>query len=468
MCDFGWTGSCCGQLNFLPIDYKQTSGGYKHPLTSTWGGNIIKNSTTSAYHMWVAEMKPEGTPTDPGAGSCGLSTWSKNSQITHVTSPTLGGPYKRQEVAVPTWSHNPIVREMPDGTFVLYHIGGGSNPLNATPPQGYCANNGTSPCGEQSFDQCAIPVDPCSLPSPPGYTCNPNVCMGSGGDCGITLAEPTLQCNASAWDGGCIAAAAAACKSTPGCASFAMSNEWEGLNHAKLFAKGGALTPNSQWVVWESGASESARAQSNCTLEMHTATSTEGPWTKYGEAAITPCAGNNPGPWVHPNGTVYIVFTEFGMGLWRAETWRGPYTLIAKGACGGGEDPSLFLNPRGEWHCLYHRSPFGNPDVAIGHSYSLDGFQWFTASDPAANSTIATPGGGRVVHGKRERPHLYYEDGKLAAFVSGMGIIPECDPDSPLYAPASDCSSATQYHHLDANSPGPGWWDRTYTNVQLF
>ena len=357
VCDAGWTGACCGQLNLAPVDYAATGGGYRHPNTSTWGGNIIRNASSGAYSMWIAEMKPKSAD---GSGSCGLSTWASNSQITHVMSASaLGGPYLRQEVAVYEWSHNPIVRQAPDGTLVMWHIGGGGGSANSTLPKGFCAANGTSPCGEQDFDKCGSAPNPCNATAVPGYACHPGTCMGAGGSCGPTLAEPLLACDPKSW-AGCITAAAAACAATPGCAAFSLSDAWIGLNHAKLFSQGAVTTVNGQWASWTALPVPAAPAAAgSCTLKMHTASSSAGPWTPYTEATITPCGGNNPGPWVHPNGTVFIVFTEQHMGLWRADTWRGPYTLVSTGACGGGEDPSLFLNARGEFHCTYHRSPFG-------------------------------------------------------------------------------------------------------------
>jgi hypothetical protein len=466
VCDAGWTGACCGQLNLLPMDYAATGGGYKHSSTSTWGGNIVRNASTGAYHMWIAEMAPAAAD---GSGSCGLTTWGTNSQITHVTAPSMLGPYRREKVAVPLWSHNPIVRQAPDGTLVMWHIGSG-NAANQTPTKGYCARNGTSPCGEQVFDKCGPLVDPCAF-TPSGWKCTPNTCMGAGGNCGKTIAEPVLPCN-STW-AACLPAAAAACRATPDCVAFSMSDAWQGLNRVKLFGKGAITTPNAQWASWTDATPEGIAASvatpgSACTLSIHTARSTAGPWVSFPNATITPCAGNNPGPWVHPNGTIYIVFTESGMGLWRGDTWAGPYTFVTSGACGGGEDPSLFINPRGEWHCLYHRSPFNNPNVAIGHSFSKDGFTWLVQDEPAANSTIAVAnasGFSQLVHGKRERPHVYYEDGTLRAFVSGMGLVPFCDPFGESYTPGADCSATTQYALIDTNSPG-GWTDKTYTNVQ--
>ena len=119
---------------------------------------------------------------------------------------------------------------------------------------------------------------------------------------------------------------------------------------------------------------------------------------------------------------------------------------------------------------MFHRSPFNNPDIAIGHAYSADGFTWYVASEPAANSTIAfnaPPLAPAVVHGKRERPHPYFDaTGAMTAFVSGVCITPACDPlDGGVIANASACSSRTQYYQCDANSPD-GWYDRTYTLVQ--
>jgi hypothetical protein len=92
--------------------------------------------------------------------------------------------------------------------------------------------------------------------------------------------------------------------------------------------------------------------------------------------------------------------------------------------------------------------------------------QWFSAAEAAANSTIASTAHGKVIHGKRERPHLYFDD-KLhpTAFVSGVCVTPACDPVAGTFDKTADCSSRTQYHHCDANSPD-GWYDRTYTLVQ--
>lgn len=353
-CDTAWTGACCTALNLLPVALNSS---YRHPLTSTWGGNIIVDAASGTHHMWIAEMAPAGVGGDPGAGSCGLTTWSSNSQITHVTSSSLEGPYARQEVVLPIWSHNPIVRlfNESDGsqTYVLYHIGSGSG---GAPGDGYCGKNATSPCGEQSFDQCE--VDTCV--AVPGYACSSGYCSGDAladGDCGADIAEPTLNgCSSYAE---CAPLAAAACAATSGCVSFGLSQAW-GFGKAKLFSAGkGGLTPNSQWTTWVANGHDNdmyarARAEGrwpvpppavaadgSCTLQVAASKSSAGPWTPITNVTINPCAGNNPSPWLAPNGTVFFVATDDNMGLWRAPSWRGPYELVTTGACGGGEDPSL-------------------------------------------------------------------------------------------------------------------------------
>ena len=47
------------------MDFARTGGGYRHPTTSTWGANIIRNGTT--FHMWLAECVCYLQPIQPPA-----------------------------------------------------------------------------------------------------------------------------------------------------------------------------------------------------------------------------------------------------------------------------------------------------------------------------------------------------------------------------------------------------------------
>ena len=96
-------------------------------------------------------------------------------------------------------------------------------------------------------------------PAPPkGYACRSDSCLGVGGSCAATLAEPKLDlvggCNfthaTDASLAACALAAAAACNAQPGCRSFALDPKWHGSAPAtKLFA-GASLTPKQGWDAW--------------------------------------------------------------------------------------------------------------------------------------------------------------------------------------------------------------------------
>lgn len=396
ICKFGWTGESCGQLDLLPVDFENTNGGYKHPKTSTWGGSIIMKD--GMYHMWLAEMLPFGTEGDAGAGSCGLTSWATNSQITHVTSTHLLGPYVRKEVVVPVWSHNPKVVMSSDGTLLLFHIGDGTFPAGKN--LSFCAQNGTSPCGLASTEVCGL------------YRCD----------------EASMKC-------------------VPGEGKYMSISECS----AKCHSKASSLSEPSLKIP-----------HSNCDIELHVAKSSSGPWQPYKNASIVPClfaAANNPAPFIHPNGTVYVAFNDGGTSLWKAESWHGPYTHVAD-LFNTGEDPFIWVDAEGYWHCLFHGG-----DTTTGHAYSIDGHKWIISST-AANSTVSSTSHGDISHGKRERPHLYFDDHlNPTAFITGVCLTPECDPFSGHFDRSADCSPAAQNHRCGMD-PGRGYYDRTYTLVQ--
>jgi hypothetical protein len=204
----------------------------------------------------------------------------------------------------------------------------------------------------------------------------------------------------------------------------------------------------------------------------------------------SPTNGNNPAPFLARNGSVFVVFNDGAMSMFRSDSgFRGPYSLVTTGTCGGGEDPVIWLGTRG-WHCLYHRSPFADPaGQAIGHAFSPDGFEWRQSPGAAATSQIEYDDGAggvlAVTFGKRERPHLLFDaaSGAPTAFVSAVGINPQCDPflfdaagrpyiDAARLAAINldrHCANVegawVQYQRLDLNFL-PGYYDRAWTHVQ--
>jgi hypothetical protein len=136
VCDAGWTTlphgvknsmlPGCGYLDFLAANYTACGpacafhGGVNdNQSTSSWGGSVIElNSSngTSEFWMFAAEF----------ANHCDLGAWGTNSRVVAAVSRTPTGPFIRQNVAIPTFAHNPEVVRAPDGTLILYTLGAGT------------------------------------------------------------------------------------------------------------------------------------------------------------------------------------------------------------------------------------------------------------------------------------------------------------------------------------------------------
>ena len=131
VCDPGWTTlpfgpnnsltPGCGYLDFLPSPITECgdacafhggSGGVDRKTTS-WGGSVLHQD--GKYWMFAAEM----------ANQCTLGQWTTNSQVVNAVSSSPLGPFVRQGIAIPPWSHNPQAVRAPDGTYVIYTLGPG-------------------------------------------------------------------------------------------------------------------------------------------------------------------------------------------------------------------------------------------------------------------------------------------------------------------------------------------------------
>ena len=129
-CDPGWTtlpfgGPWCGFLDFLPSPISKCGpacafhggeGGVDMATTS-WGGSVIgpSQNADAKYWMFAAEM----------AQHCTLGEWTTNSQVVTAVSDTPLGPFVRQAMAIPPWSHNPEAIRAADGTYVIFTLGPG-------------------------------------------------------------------------------------------------------------------------------------------------------------------------------------------------------------------------------------------------------------------------------------------------------------------------------------------------------
>lgn len=165
---------------------------------------------------------------------------------------------------------------------------------------------------------------------------------------------------------------------------------------------------------------------------VHVSTSLDGPWTVV--PGVTAC--NNPAPWVHPNGTIYL---WCGGSLLRADVISGPYvsvgnhTLSGKGVAGHLEDPQIWTDARGDWHCLYHVFQYGkNNGTCVGthvsaHHYSPDGLNWYTIDAEPYGNEVELTTGETVVLATRERPKLFFNAvGEMTHLLNGVCGVPFC------------------------------------------
>ena len=225
------------------------------PAVSSWGGDVLFDG--ASFHLYVAAM----------TNNCSLSSWETNSRIEHAVSQSVTGPYVRSDVAVNTWSHNPVAMQLPgigSPRFALLHIGSGSGKRDG------------------------------------GANCSRGAPFDRGAPLGTTA-----------------------------------------------------------------GAT------------IHVSDSLAGPWRALLNSTLGPC--NNPSPWVHRNGTIFLVCSggPSGNGLWRAERIWGPWSLVTAtlsapgGVFGVYEDPYLYMSGD-TFHLLFHVYETGEPGTTCVHSTVSD------------------------------------------------------------------------------------------------
>merc|ERR1712038_635348 len=115
MCDPGWKGEKCGQVDLLPA-YRY--GGYRNESLSSWGGYSIKIG--EKWHMFASGMSHK----------CPLEKFATNSMTIHATSKNPGGPYQLEDVPLPEFHHSVSVMRVNKTTLALFTEGITTNGLN--------------------------------------------------------------------------------------------------------------------------------------------------------------------------------------------------------------------------------------------------------------------------------------------------------------------------------------------------
>eukprot|EP00413_Alexandrium_margalefii_P002002 CAMPEP_0204523498 /NCGR_PEP_ID=MMETSP0661-20131031/6869_1 /ASSEMBLY_ACC=CAM_ASM_000606 /TAXON_ID=109239 /ORGANISM="Alexandrium margalefi, Strain AMGDE01CS-322" /LENGTH=402 /DNA_ID=CAMNT_0051529197 /DNA_START=42 /DNA_END=1250 /DNA_ORIENTATION=- len=118
-CDGPWSGLDCSQLRFKPALISSCGKACAYHAmdkrNTSWGGSVIRGGD-GRFYMAAAEM----------AGGCTLDSWTTNSQVAIAVADRPEGPYAKQQVAVPPWSHNPQMVRATDGTYLIFTLGDGT------------------------------------------------------------------------------------------------------------------------------------------------------------------------------------------------------------------------------------------------------------------------------------------------------------------------------------------------------
>ena len=212
------------------------------------------------------------------------------------------------------------------------------------------------------------------------------------------------------------------------------------------------------------------------TFYVATAPTLRGPWNtsnlSFVDVNQPPAAGpnywavhkSNPSPFIFDNGSALVFFSSQNcppgwpgakapacVGMATAPTWQGPYTAVGTTpiTTPESEDPSVFRDPRGNFHLLtnvntYHKHcPAG---VACGgHAHSADGIHWSALFVGAFGPVITFENGTVYNAAYVERPQVVQDaDGTPVGFFVGTGIggPPPCGPARPTAVSAVSARGA--------------------------
>ena len=164
---------------------------------------------------------------------------------------------------------------------------------------------------------------------------------------------------------------------------------------------------------------------------------------------------SSTGPVLFKNGTMNMFYraqSDLPPPTCSTESIGVQYCANRTAPCSGGfnpifkhtaEDPSVFIDHRGNWHMLVNALPGGcNPKVQQGgHAWSKDGVVWSEPRTGAYNTTIVFTNGTSFTCSRRERPQMILDgDGVPLAMTSG---VTGCPPFG-VYKGGGDCFTLAQ------------------------
>lgn len=328
ICDAPWGGSTCGTLEFTE---KEATGAYGMGVpfaVTSWGGNAVRRGDT--WHLYVTEMAGD---------HCGLHVWGSQSTVAHATSPHASGPYKKSSTVLPHEAHNPETIEV-DGALYIFHIG----TADSQKPVVACNVTLESERGSALAEPGGCPA------APAGFSVFPGHCVGADhrrSDC--TSSGDGWQIEGGDCRSGnihdCAAQVSKQCQRNPACHSFALhtsGNDCQNPSGTKILYKlmrlgANSTVKNSGWVSYvRPGAAPKGPAHPHPPgppsppspaaggSKIHRSTDPFGPFLPVIATDYPEC--NNPSPFLHKNGTLFLACT---WSLHSAPRPEGPWKHVA-------------------------------------------------------------------------------------------------------------------------------------------
>jgi hypothetical protein len=152
----------------------------------------------------------------------------------------------------------------------------------------------------------------------------------------------------------------------------------------------------------------------------------------------------NPAPWPLPDGRVVLALSGDNgaagkcLGVAVAATWNGTYEN-EDAAIRGGEDPFLWVTPRGDRQMVWH-DVSGTSNGGHAFAPAAAPQQWTVGTHALYTGAVRWANGTAAVVADRERPKLVFDrNGAPIALINGL-------------MPHSDGRSFTAVTHVGAGS----------------